>query len=116
MSAGQEPEYVFDQVQIGKGVRPLAQHGFVVIDGGVLTLLGSDRQLIDSAPLTDITAAPIRFTRGKTLAVTVNGTKYSVSPGWGRHVGFPIAGTTGDVKTAAQALLRLIESAGTEGA
>ncbi|MGK5531642.1 hypothetical protein [Streptomyces sp. URMC 129] len=109
---GQEPEYVFDQVQIGKGLRPLAQHGYVVVDAGTLTLLGSDRQVIAGAPLAEITAKPVRLTGGKTLAVTVNGTKYTVSPGWGRHVGFPIAGTTGDVKTAAQALLHLIETAG----
>ena len=34
-----EPEHVFDQTQIGKGLKPLAQHGYVVIGQGTLTLL-----------------------------------------------------------------------------
>ena len=93
---------VFDQVQIGKGARPLAQHGFVVIEQGVLSLLGTNRQPIDGAPLTAITAAPIRFTRGKSISLTMNGTKYNVSPGWGAHAGrIVLPGDTKNVKTAA---------------
>ena len=109
----QEPEYVFDQVQIGKGLRPVAQHGYVTVDKGVLALLGSDRQLIDSAPVSQVSASTVRFTRGKTLALVVNGTKYNVSPGWGaRGIGFVLPGQMGHVKTAAEALLKLIELGG----
>jgi hypothetical protein len=109
----QEPEYLFDQVQIGKGLKPIAQHGFVIVDKGMLTLLGTDRQPIDSGPLNQVTASKIRFTGGKTLSLTVNGTKYNVSPGWGRHVGgFVLPGDAKPVKTAAEALLKLIQAGG----
>lgn len=107
-----EPEYVFDQVQIGKGLRPLAQHGTIIVDRGTLSLLDSNGQVIASGPLAAIQAAPVRLTRGKTVALTLNGTKYTASPGWGNHVGsLVLPGTTGDVKDAAALLLRLVESA-----
>lgn len=105
-----EPEFVFDQCQIGKGLKPLAQHGYVTIDRGTLTLQGSDREEIASAPLSAVTAAKVRFTRGQTLSLTVGGEKYNVSPGWGKHVGrFVLPGDTKPVKNAAEALLGLIE-------
>ncbi|UED85612.1 hypothetical protein [Streptomyces profundus] len=102
------PEYVFDEVQIGRGLRPLAQHGFVIVDRGVLTLLGSDRRLIDSAPLATITGRPVRMTRGQTVSLTVNGTRYNVSPGWGARPTLVLPGDMTHVRTAAQALLHLI--------
>jgi hypothetical protein len=104
--------YSFDQVQIGKGLRPLAQHGFIEIDNGTLSLLGSDRQLIDSAPLVSIEAKKVAFTSGRTISLTLNGTKYNASPGWGNHLGTvatPLR--TGDVKSAAQLVLAVIEAA-----
>lgn len=107
-----EPEYVFDQVQIGKGLKPLAQHGFVLVDRGTLTLLGSERQHIDSGPLHGIAAKKVRFTGGKTVSLTLNGTKYNVSPGWGARGVFVLPGDTGHVKTAADALLHLIATGG----
>ena len=108
-----EPEYVFDQVQIGRGLRPLAQHGFVTVDNGTLTLLDSNQRPIDSAPLASVTAAPVRFTRGQTLSLRVNGTKYNVSPGWGNKVGrLVLPGDTTEVKSAAALLLHLVKSAG----
>ncbi len=55
-----QPEYVFDQTQIGKGLKPLAQHGYVVIAEGMLTLLGTQQQVIASAPLTSVSARKIR--------------------------------------------------------
>ncbi|UCM89499.1 hypothetical protein [Streptomyces marincola] len=110
--SGAEPEFVFDEVQIGKGLRPVAQHGFVVVDRGTLTLLGSDRQPIDSAPLGQISGNLVRFTRGKTVALTVNGTKYLVSPGWGARPFLVLPGTTEHVNTAAQALLKLVAAGG----
>ena len=110
---GSEPEYVFDQAQIGKGLRPLAQHGYVVIDSGTLTLLGSDKQTITTAPLAAVSARKVPMTRGQTLSLTVAGEKYNVSPGWGRYSGtFVLPGQTKPVKSAAEMLLKLIESGG----
>jgi hypothetical protein len=108
-----EPEYVFDQVQIGKGLKPLAQHGHVVIDCGMLTLLGSNRETIATVPLSSVSAAKVRFTRGQTLSLTLGGEKYNVSPGWGEKVGtFVLPGDARPVKNAAEMLFRLIEQGG----
>lgn len=108
-----EPEYVFDQTQIGKGVKPLAQHGYVVIGQGTLTLLGSDQQMIATAPLASVSAHKVRMTRGQTLSLTMGGEKFSVSPGWGRYSGtFVLPGQTKPVKSAAGMLLALIENGG----
>ncbi|MEZ0095170.1 hypothetical protein [Streptacidiphilus sp. EB129] len=109
-AAGQRLE--FSEVQIGIGLRPLAQHGFVVLDAGTLTLLGTQRQEIASAPIAEVTARRVRMTMGRTLSMTVAGTKYNVSPNWGTHLG---SGTspllTRDVKSAADLLLSLVEQA-----
>ncbi|RKN10058.1 hypothetical protein [Streptomyces radicis] len=109
-----QPRYVFEQVQIGKGLRPLAQHGFIVIDDqGVLSLLGTERQPIDSSPLARIAASKIRFTGGKSVSLTLgNGNKYNVSPGWGARGAFVLPGDTGQVRTAAEALIKLIAASG----
>ena len=109
----QEPEYVFDQTQIGKGLKPLAQHGYVVIGQGTLSLLGSDQQTIASAPLSSVSAHKVRMTRGQTLSLTMGGEKFNVSPGWGRYSGtFVLPGQTKPVKSAAEMLLTLIENGG----
>ena len=108
-----EPEYVFDQTQIGKGLKPLAQHGYVVIRQGVLSLLGSDQQPIASAPLSSVSAHKVRMTRGQTLSLTMGGEKFNVSPGWGRYSGtFVLPGQTKPVKSAAEMLLTLIGNGG----
>ncbi|MFD0856964.1 hypothetical protein ACFQ07_32335 [Actinomadura adrarensis] len=102
---------IFDQVQIGKGLRPIAQHGYIVIERGVLTLLGTDQRPIDSAPMNAIQAAPVRFTRGQTVALTMNGTKYNVAPGWGGHAGqLVLPGDTRQVKSAAEYILKLVQA------
>lgn len=106
-------QVVFDEVQIGCGLRPLAQHGFVVVTPQTISLLGSERQAIESAPISVVTANMVRFTRGQSVAVTMNGTKYNVSPGWGSRPGpFVLPGEAKEVKTAAAYLLHLIESGG----
>ncbi|WP_049565232.1 hypothetical protein [Streptomyces sp. SBT349] len=106
-------ERVFDEVHIGKGARPIAQHGFVAVRNGMLDLLGSDRHLIDSAPASRVRASKVRFSGGKTLALKVNGTRYNVSPGWGDRDGRlmrPGPGHPERVERAADELLRLIRA------
>jgi hypothetical protein len=119
--SGQEPRpvlqapkarVVFDEVQIGKGLRPLAQHGFVSIEDGVIALLDSQRQPIDSAPVAKVRASKRWITGGTTVALTLNGTKYNISPGWGARRPPPIPGVSNPVKDAADALMRLIERGG----
>jgi|SRR5690625_2707407 len=106
---GMTDAIVFDEVQIGKGVKPLAQHGFAIVSEGTLTLQGSDRTEIDSAPLREVSAKPVRMTRGKTLSVQMNDTKYMVSPGWGEHVGTVNVGDR-EIKSAAKHLKTLIDN------
>ena len=102
---------VFDEVQIGIGLRPLAQHGYIVVGEGMLMLLGNRQESIDQAPLGAIVAAPVRFRRGQVVCLTMNGTKYNVSPGWGRYVGTrPPMGAGREVKKAAQHLLSLFKT------
>lgn len=113
MSDPADERIVFDQVQIGRGFWPLAQHGFVVVTPQTLTLLGSREQLIDSAPIGSVTAKMMRFTRGGVVGATVNGTKYNFCPGWGGMVGpFVLPGDTEHVKTAAAYLKHLINNGG----
>lgn len=112
---GDEPEYVFDEVQIGKGMRPLAQHGYVVVDHGTLTLLGSQRQTIASAPLSTVSARKARMSLGQTLSLTMDGGKYSLTLGWGRYKysgAFSLPRTNKAMKTNAARLLELIERGG----
>ncbi|MGK5529839.1 hypothetical protein [Streptomyces sp. URMC 129] len=113
MTAHAEPEYVVDQVQIGKGIRPLAQHGYVIVENGVLELLGSRGRVIDSAPMGRVRASKVRFTGGKTLAMRLNGTRYHVSPKWGDKAGHLVRpGRPHEVERAADELLHLIEAGG----
>lgn len=100
----------FDQVQIGLGLKPLAQHGFVVVGGGTITLLDSKREPIHSGRIVETTAKKVKMTRGKTLSITVGGEKFNVSCGWGTYAQRFGSGT--GVKSANEALLELIDSNG----
>ncbi|ARQ69466.1 hypothetical protein [Streptomyces marincola] len=103
----------FDEVHINKGVRPVAQHGFVTVERGTLKLLGSDRKVIVSAPMSKVEASKARFTGGKTLAMKVDGTRYTVSPKWGDRAGKLMRpGRPEEVARASEQLLRLIEADG----
>lgn len=104
-------EIVFDQVQIGKGLKPLAQHGFVVLSEGRITLLGTDRQVIAEGPIAEADASFVKLTRKRTIALTVGGERLNVAPGWGSFVGtLPIA--TGSAKNAALVLMECLENGG----
>lgn len=108
-----EPRRVFDQVQIGRGLRPLAQHGAVVVDEGVLSLLGSDLTPIDSAPIMKVRASKVWLTGGMTVSLTLEDRKYNVSPGWGaKRFILPLPGLGNEVAKSADALLQLIERGG----
>ncbi|MEV1008747.1 hypothetical protein [Streptomyces sp. NPDC049881] len=104
---------VFDEVQIGKGIRPVAQHGYVTVEDGVLNLLGSDRHLIASAPMSKVEAGKARFSGGMTVAMKVDGSRYNVSPGYGDRAGKLVRpGRPELVEHAAEELLDLIEAGG----
>lgn len=106
-------QLVFDEVQIGKGLRPLAQHGFVIIDRdqGVLSLLGSDRKLIASAPVSEITAWPMGISVNTAVNLEINGTTYNAAPGRGNYL-VPLLIDLMKGRSAANQLIRLIEENG----
>ncbi|MGP4111472.1 hypothetical protein ACTWP5_11205 [Streptomyces sp. 4N509B] len=105
--------HVFEEVHISKGVRPLAQHGYVAVEDGRLHLLGSDRRLIASSRVSHVSASPARFSGGRTVAVRVNGTRYNVSPRWGERAGHLVRpGRPERVERASEELLRVVEREG----
>ncbi len=84
-------EYVGPEVQIGAGrlgVKPLAQHGTIIINAGQLWLLGSQEQVIAQAPLAEctVTKGPW-FTFGQLAWLTVRGERYSIAVGHGKTLG-----------------------------
>lgn len=85
-------QIIFHEVQIGRGLVPLAQHGYVVVTPGQVTLLGSDRRELAAGPITGSAPAYVRFTRRQTVSLTLAGQKYHLSPGWGATVGSPLPG------------------------
>ena len=104
-----EQDVVFAETQIGKGLKPLAQHGTVIVGAdGTLTLLDSNDRVIDSAPLTDVTAKRLIITGGQTVSLTIQGRKYVVTPGWGAVGPTDIFG----VSSAAKALMMLVSPVG----
>lgn len=106
---------VFDECQIGGGfltVRPLAQHGFVVVTPGALTLLGSDEQLIDTAPIGEVKARKLWITMRRVILMKLNGTRYSVQPAQGRYLPTtPPPGWGWRIQREGDRLMRLIQDA-----
>jgi hypothetical protein len=102
-------DVVFADSQIGKGLKPLAQHGSVVVGtDGTFTLLGTKGDVIDSAPITEVTAKRLVITGGQTVTVKVQDRKYNVSPGWGNQGWNGVLG----VANAAKALVKIVEADG----
>lgn len=104
-------DVVFEESQIGKGIKPLAQHGKVVIGAdGTFTLIGTKGDIIDSAPITDVSAKRMGITGGQTVRLNLAGRKYNTTPGWGSSLAKwgGVFGTSNASKT----LVKLIESNG----
>jgi hypothetical protein len=81
-------DLVFDESQIGKGLKPLAQHGKVVISAdGIVSLIDSNGGLIDSAHASDVTAKRAWYTWNQTVMLTLQDRKYNTTPGWGNRPG-----------------------------
>ncbi|WP_062213992.1 hypothetical protein [Streptomyces sp. NBRC 109706] len=117
MNTGEDQHHAetheFNEVAIGRGVRPVAQHGQVTVADGTLTLLDSRGRLIERAPVTEVGAARVRWTGGRTLRLRLRGTRYHVSPGWGDRAGGLLRpGRPERVSRDAAALLHLIEAGG----
>jgi len=79
----QKSSYAGTEVQIGGGrfgMRPLAQHGTILISDGKITLLNTQKQLIAQAPITQCSASKTPwylFSQGVWL--TIRGVRYFVS-------------------------------------
>ncbi|TDC27137.1 hypothetical protein E1265_02335 [Streptomyces sp. 8K308] len=111
--AAPEPGFVFDEVQIGRGLHPVAQHGYVTIDQGVLSLLDNDRRPIASAPLPQITAWPIRAALSTAVGLEIDGTTYNAAPGRGSYPkAFTLPSDLMKGQSAADQLLELITDHG----
>jgi hypothetical protein len=83
MTQGYTPDVddkTFQPCLIGKGLKPLAQRGTVVFGiDDVLTLLGTDGQVIDSAPVAQVKAKRVAVTFGQTVSLSLEDRKYNVS-------------------------------------
>jgi hypothetical protein len=83
MTQGYTPDVddkTFQPCLIGKGIKPLAQRGTVVFGtNAVLTLLGTDGQVIDSAPVAQVKAKRVAVTFGQTVSLSLEDRKYNVS-------------------------------------
>lgn len=84
-------DYVTTETRIGAGklgIRPLAQHGTILINDGQLWLLGSQDQVIAQGPLRlcTVTKGPW-FTFGQVAWLTIQGTRYSVAIGDSKSFG-----------------------------
>jgi len=82
-------DYVGEETQIGGGrggMKPLAQHGQVVIAQGMLTLYGTKGDVIDSAPLANVEVKKSKLVMGQGVFVQINGKKYFLSVGHGAGV------------------------------
>jgi hypothetical protein len=80
------PTYVGEHVQIGTGkggMKPLAQNGRVIVGNGMLQLIGTQGQVLDQAPVGEVTTAKSRMTMGGVTWVTLGDRRYSVSIGAG---------------------------------
>lgn len=115
MTDADNERIIFDEVQIGSGfcgMRPLAQHGFIIVESDALTLRGDNHQLIDSGPISEVKANRTLFTMNRTFMLTVNGTRYSATPKMGVYVpAVPLPGMGGLIKKDGDRLMRLIEAA-----
>jgi hypothetical protein len=74
-----EPDFSVLGVRIERWPRSLTRAGQVVVRDGVLALLRSDGQLIDSAPLGAVTAGRPWFAGGDRTVARLNGIRYRLT-------------------------------------
>jgi hypothetical protein len=107
-----KPEFVGHEVQIGTGfggMKPVAQHGSLLMADGTLTLYDSNGGVIESAPLQQVTVKKLWFTMGATAMVTMSGHRYSVAIGHGQFLGAPLA-SLGAASSGTGAFCRAFDS------
>lgn len=104
-------DIVFAETQIAKGIRPLAQHGKVVVGADkLLYLYGTKGDLIASAPLAQVTAKRGVWPWRNMVFLNLAGQKLNCTPGWGDN---RWNGAVGVMQTkAAKALVEAISSGG----
>ncbi|MFJ2742419.1 hypothetical protein ACIO3O_22460 [Streptomyces sp. NPDC087440] len=74
-----EPDFSVLGVRIERWPRSLTRAGQVVVRDGVLALLRSDGQMIDSAPLGTVTAGRPWFAGGDRTVARLNGIRYRLT-------------------------------------
>lgn len=82
-----EPKYMSDETQIGRGMRPLAQHGTLLVVDDQIVLQGTKGDTIARAPVTEARVRVPWYAFGKNVHITMHGTRYVVAPQWGHFVG-----------------------------
>lgn len=104
-------DIVFTESQIARGIRPLAQHGSVVVGADrTLSLYGTGGDLIASAPLSQVRAKRGIWPWRNMVFLTMAGQRLNCTPGWGRN---RWNGAAGVMRTkAAKALVEAIGSGG----
>lgn len=101
---------VFDACGIGRGLRPLTRHGWVIVrPDRTITLLGTKGDLIDCAELSATTTRRVLIRRRQSVRLVLDGREYSVTPGWGSRARRNTASTD---LTAVNALLGAVGQTG----
>lgn len=104
-------DIVFEECQIGKGLKPLAQHGSITIGTDkTITLRGTKGDIIDNAALSDTTAKQMLITGGQTVSLHLGDRKYNVTPGWGSTTRLAMGASSG--LKAPRALVKLVKENG----
>lgn len=102
---------VFDACEIGKGLKPLTRHGWVIVrPDRTITLLGTKGDLIDCAELSATTTRPVLIRRRQSIRLVLDGRTYNVTPRWGSRARRSAAAA--DIT----ALRALVQAVGRQGA
>lgn len=79
-------DIVFSETQIARGMRPLAQHGTVVVGADKsFSMYGSQGDLIAQAPVDQVSAKRGVWPWRTMVFLNVAGQKYNCTPGWGEN-------------------------------
>jgi hypothetical protein len=111
-----DEEQAFEaDVRIGKGVRPIAQHGKVRIDQGTVTLEDSHGKIVAQAPVDQVWAKAMTFPLHG-LRLDVGGTAYNLDAATTRwQAAMPgrlASGSAGKTSSFTHAFVAVLEDRG----